>query len=316
MRNSSTIDDGFNGSGRPHLDGGLTFFRDGGGAGDSPALLSDRTNFRILDANAAALALFGCERGELAGRVLAELLEPRRIEDGTARKVGVCFRFERETGESVFYGVAATGLEYQRRHVVLHIFHDVGDWVDVKTDLTNRNLELSYLATHDHLTNIFNRLMFRDTLELANARLGRIDRHLGVLYIDLDGFKQVNEKLGHDAGDRVLMEVAGRLREAIRTSDVPARLGGDEFGVILENLRIPDDALKVARHILDAIAQPFILEEGVVRISASIGAVVTGRSVADVDKLVARADRMMFTARSNGSGQVALATVACSRQGG
>ncbi len=288
----------------------MDFFSAGSGAiaHDSAAVLVDAGDTRILDANPRALALLGRSAADLVGRVLPDLIETCRTDDGAVvgRPTPVCYRLAGAGGGARFYGVSSASLTHEGRSLALYLFHDVTLWIDLKTDLKNRNLELSHLARHDHLTNLFNRLMFRDTLELANARLGRLGGCLGVLYIDLDGFKQVNDRLGHDAGDKVLVEVARRLRDGVRTSDVAARLGGDEFGVILENLHAPEDALKVARHIVGLIAEPVSVAGETVCISASVGAAVTDRPVDDAASLVTSADRMMFEAKSRGHGQAAL----------
>lgn len=231
------------GAGESGSTGKTDFFSAGGDAitHDSAAVLVDAGDMRILDANPRALGLLGYSVADLAGRDFTDLIESRRIKDGAVagRPAPVCYRLTGPDGESTFHGVSSATFTHEGRSVALYLFCDVTLWIDLKTNLENRNLELSHLARHHHLTSLFNRLMFRDTLELANARLGRLGGCLGVLYIDLDGFKKVNDRLGHDAGDSVLVEVARRLRDGVRTSDVAARLGGDEFGVILENLHGP-----------------------------------------------------------------------------
>lgn len=298
------------GAGSASESGERGFFSAGKGhsAGKSAAVLVDAADLRILDANMWAASLLDRSIPELVGRSFPEIIGPHRVGDGVKDGRGPAwFRLAGEDGESAFYGISSTSFDRQGRPVVLHAFHDVTEWVDLKTDLTSLNVELSHLASHDHLTNLFNRRMFRETLELANARLGRLDGCLGVLYIDLDGFKQVNDTLGHDAGDCVLVEVARRLKGAIRTSDVAARLGGDEFGVILENLRKPEDALKVARHIIGLVADPISTAGETTRISASIGAAVADRPVPDVAALVTIADKMMYEAKSGGCGRAVLA---------
>ena len=301
-----------NGAGeRSHI-GKMDFFSAGAGAipHDSAAVLVDTGNMRILDANQRVAALLGCSAAELVGRNFADLIDSRLIEGGAVagRPAPACYRLTGLGGEPSFHNISSTSFTLEGRSVALHLFHDVTLWVDLKTDLENRNQELSHLARHDHLTNLFNRLMFRDTLELANARLGRVGGCLGVLYIDLDEFKKVNDRLGHNAGDSVLVEVARRLTGGVRTSDVAARLGGDEFGIILENLHGPDDALKVAGHVADLIAAPVSVAGETVCISASVGAAVTDRPVVDAASLVTSADRMMYEAKSRGHGQSALAS--------
>lgn len=300
------------GTGESSFTGRMDFFAAAGNAvaHNSAAVLVDAADIRILDANPKALTLLGRSAADIVGRVLPDLIEICRTEDGAA--VGwaapVFYRLTGAGVGSAFYGVSSASFTHEGRLLALYLFHDITLWVDLKTDLKNRNLELSHLACHDHLTNLFNRLMFRDTLELANARLGRLGGCLGVLYIDLDGFKQVNDRLGHDAGDRVLVEVARRLKDGVRTNDAAARLGGDEFGIILENLHTPEDALKVAGNIIGLIAEPVSVAGETVCISASVGAAVTDRPVADAASLVTSADRMMFEAKSRGDGQAALAS--------
>lgn len=298
------------GAGKNGVTGSFKFAAAGSGVPDhdAPAVLVDAGDLSILDVNRVAAALLGHCAAELVGRVLSDLIEPRRTDDGTAggRPGPVCYRMPGASGESTFYGLSSASFTHEGRKLALYLFHDITLWVDLKTDLTNRNLELLHLARHDYLTNLFNRLMFHDTLELANARLGRLDSCLGVLYIDLDNFKQVNDRLGHDAGDSVLVEVARRLRDGVRNSDIAARLGGDEFGVILENLRAPEDALKVARHIIGLIAEPVSVAGDIVSISASVGAAVIDRPVANAASLVMSADKMMFEAKSRGHGHAAL----------
>lgn len=126
------------------------------------------------------------------------------------------------------------------------------------------------------------------------------------LYIDLDAFKQVKDRFDRDVGDMVLTEMVRCLWRAIRTSDLQACLCGDEFGVILENLRPPGDALKVARHITEAISEAFVAKDVTLSIADSTGAAVTGRGVIDVSNLLARADRMLFAAGTAARGHVAL----------
>ncbi len=288
-----------------------SFFSTGreGVAHESAALLVDARDLRVLDANPQALALLQCSRADISGRALSDLIEPCVSDDAGRSAPGAdCYRLAGKDDSSRFYTMSAASFSHDGRAVVLYLLHDVTFWFRLKTDLTNRNLELSHLARHDHLTNLFNRLMFRDTLEMANARLGRTDGWLGLLYIDLDGFKQVNDQLGHDAGDDVLVEIARRLRDSIRTSDVAARLGGDEFGIILENLRAPEDALKVARHVVDRVAEPISVNGETVAVTASVGAAVADQPLAEAASLVASADRMMFEARSGGPGRAALAS--------
>src|SRR5947208_16707001 len=118
---------------------------------------------------------------------------------------------------------------------------------------------LAHRVLHDPLTDLPNRTLFLDRLELALARLRRHQTSVAVLFIDLDNFKVVNDSLGHGAGDKLLVELGGRLREAIRPSDTIARFGGDEFVVLCEDIKEARDAMTVGQRIVEATCAPFEL---------------------------------------------------------
>jgi len=289
-----------------------TFWREFG-VQDSPAFLVDDGDLRVLDSTPAASRVTGRPADELFGLTLNEIFDTERNcvreEQADGTDAQLCFlRLANADGDVRSYGISAVPVRWENRTLALCVLQDLSGWTGIKAELTRMNLELSRLARHDHLTGLFNRPMFQDTLELANSRLERLGGLLGVLYIDLDGYKLVNDRFGHDAGDAVLVEVARRLKNGVRSSDVIARLGGDEFGAILESLKKPEDALKVARNLVDGMGEPFEVEGERVHISASIGAVVTDRAVEDASALVVQADRMMYEAKSLGRGRAVLAS--------
>jgi diguanylate cyclase (GGDEF)-like protein/PAS domain S-box-containing protein len=171
-------------------------------------------------------------------------------------------------------------------------------------DMTERNLieaRLNHLAHHDSLTGLPNRLLFVDRLthELAQAR--RAKQHVGLLFLDLDGFKAVNDTLGHNAGDVLLKAVAQRLVTSVRASDTIARLGGDEFTVILHDMNLVDGAAVVAQKILHALSQPFVLEGHQISVTASIGITVYPLDSESVEGLLKSADAAMYRAKSQGN---------------
>jgi len=159
---------------------------------------------------------------------------------------------------------------------------------------------LSKLALHDPLTALPNRTLFMDRLGQALCRLDRRDRVLAVLFVDLDRFKAINDRLGHAAGDEVLMAVGGRLREVLRPDDTVARLGGDEFVVLCEDLDDDRAALRVAERVLAALDRPVACGDQEVVSSASIGIAVTRRSDATPDALLRDADMAMYRAKETG----------------
>lgn len=157
-------------------------------------------------------------------------------------------------------------------------------------------------AFRDLLTGLPNRVLFLDRLEVALARSERSEKPVSILFCDLDGFKTVNDSLGLQAGDRLLILVAERLRGCLRPADTMARLGGDEFAVLLEELREPEDAARTAQRMLDALDAPFKLGGREIFVSASIGIAAGGT---DPDTLLRDADLAMYRAKSQGKGRYA-----------
>jgi diguanylate cyclase (GGDEF)-like protein len=154
--------------------------------------------------------------------------------------------------------------------------------------------ELRGLAYHDGLTGLPNRTLLHDRLAVAITHAHRQAAHLALLFLDLDGFKGVNDSFGHACGDRLLVEVASRLRASIRGGDTVARLGGDEFVVLLSSVAGVDDAARVAAKLLDAVRAPFRLDGHEVRTTASIGVSVYPGDGVSPDQLLRSADAAMF----------------------
>jgi diguanylate cyclase (GGDEF)-like protein len=180
-------------------------------------------------------------------------------------------------------------------------------------ELKSVNEELQRRALTDPLTDLANRALFEDRLAHAVARIGReghtiavrSKERLAVLFVDLDGFKPVNDSFGHAAGDAVLIEAARRLRAAARDSDTVARVGGDEFILLVEDAASVADSMSAARRLVDALAQPFQVAGREVRISCSVGIVVYPDQ-GEPDKLVAHADAAMYSAKRAGGNTCAL----------
>ncbi len=162
------------------------------------------------------------------------------------------------------------------------------------------DLHLNYLAQYDPLTGIPNRQFFNDQLTRATARARRDGRKVTLLFLDLDAFKVVNDTLGHDAGDRLLKEVADRIRRAVRTGDIVARLGGDEFAVMLEGLSSPRDVETLASGLLEVIAQPYHIADRQLTITTSIGITMYPNDNSDTQMLLKNADIAMYQAKEYG----------------
>jgi diguanylate cyclase (GGDEF)-like protein len=166
------------------------------------------------------------------------------------------------------------------------------------------NQRVAHLAYHDSLTDLPNRALFLERLEQAILRSQRDGRGLAVLLIDLDGFKEVNDALGHHAGDLVLQEVAMRLRGALRASDTVARLGGDEFAVLLPATDV-NRAELAARKVLHDLESPFVADGRPLMVSASIGIAGVPWHAATGEELLQKADSAMYVAKSDRTGYVA-----------
>jgi len=160
--------------------------------------------------------------------------------------------------------------------------------------------QLQHRAAHDLLTGLPNRTVLHDRLEQLLAQSRRTGQQLGVMFIDLDQFKFINDSFGHAVGDALLKAVGRRLVESVRESDAVTRLGGDEFAVILANLSAPHDAARVAQKIVDAMTAPFRLDSHEMFVTASVGIAIYPQDAADGETLLKNADAAMFRAKELG----------------
>jgi diguanylate cyclase (GGDEF)-like protein len=159
---------------------------------------------------------------------------------------------------------------------------------------------LMFLAQYDQLTGLVNRTLFRDRLTQAMARCKRAAQSIGLMLLDLDRFKAVNDTLGHDTGDHLLKAVSDRLRRCVREVDTVARMGGDEFTIILEGVTSQQDVTIVAQRIAQAIAEPFTLGDQQVSIGVSIGITMFPQNDQTLDTLLKHADAAMYRAKQHG----------------
>ena len=169
------------------------------------------------------------------------------------------------------------------------------------------NRVLESLALHDQLTGLPNRRLLADRLSMAMVQARRNKSAMAVVYVDLDGFKELNDRLGHGAGDILLQEVAGRLVGAVREEDTVARLGGDEFMLVLWHVSDQDAAATVARKVIEALAQPFDIEGQVVDITACAGVGIYPVHGEDADALTKSADLALYEAKRAGKNDYRMA---------
>ena len=166
--------------------------------------------------------------------------------------------------------------------------------------MERKRAQLAHEALHDPLTALPNRTLFRDRCLQSLAGIGRATSGIGVLFVDLDGFKQVNDSLGHAAGDRLLVEAADRIRHSLRAGDTVSRFGGDEFTVLASTLDSRHDAVELAQRVTQALSGAFRLADREVLLTCSIGIAFTFDRGADPDTLIHEADLAMYRAKERG----------------
>ncbi len=155
---------------------------------------------------------------------------------------------------------------------------------------------LRHEATHDPLTGLLNR---KELIAQAAEQLP-LDHSAAIIYLDLNGFKEVNDRFGHANGDRLLVEVAQRLRDCVRANDVVSRFGGDEFVILLRYAK-PDEVVAIKKRIVDALSRPISVAGELVTIGASTGSALASGEQVDPEELIMRADRAMYVAKTNGT---------------
>ena len=183
---------------------------------------------------------------------------------------------------------------------IIEASREITQYHQMVEELQEKEHHLEFLAHHDQLTDLPNRLLMMDRLELAIQKAHRANTLIAVLFVDLDRFKQINDSLGHHAGDEVLREVSARLLKGLREGDTLARLGGDEFTVILEGLNSHRYAAVVAGKLIKAVSGPFAIEEHTLYLTASVGISLFPNDGKDVNALLRNADSAMYHAKKTG----------------
>lgn len=264
----------------------------------------------IVEANPAFEFICGVQRGELNNQPLSRVaIDNKNISlssviesttlDNSWRGEITMRRGECELLPFLVVSTAVSEGKNTISHYVIH-FSDI-------TELKNREKRIINIASHDGLTGLPNRMLFIDRLEQTSSQSRRTGSHFALVFIDLDGFKAVNDNHGHQAGDELLVEVANRLQKQVRESDTVSRYGGDEFVVILPNISEDNDHILVSNRILDAIAQPYLLKATTAYVSASIGIAIYPTHAQDGDTLLEMADCAMYRAKKAGKNCIELA---------
>lgn len=274
-----------------------------GGSSDVVTVVAEDGTIRYQ--SPSSTSVFGYEPDTLLHRNVSELLHPddelgavamiHRAANGIAHKVEFEARWRDADGAWRHTETVITNLmdDPSIGGLVLNT-RDVGERKQLEEELTHR-------AMHDPLTDLANRALFKESVDRALRRTGRNGRSVAVVFLDVDDFKNVNDSLGHEAGDRLLASVADRVRLCVRPYDIAARLGGDEFGILLENadLRV---ASSVADRILRELEAPIPVDGREISTQGSLGIAVGGPGD-DVEDLLRNADVAMYLAKAKGKGR-------------
>ncbi|HZN16190.1 MAG TPA: EAL domain-containing protein [Acidimicrobiales bacterium] len=261
---------------------------------------------RIVFVNPAFTEQTGYQPHEVLGRHPRMLVGPDSDRDAQLRLRRAAELREATTVELTHY--RADGTSFLVENTVNPVIDDTGrrtHLVSIQRDISERKLaerQLAYQAVHDPLTRLPNRTLFADRLSQALSGAGRHGSYVGLLLMDLDRFKAINDTLGHDFGDQVLVQVALRLATVLRSTDTVARLGGDEFAFVLPDLDSPDEAELVTAKILLALEAPFELGGITIPVDASIGVALAPIHGSEASVLMRRADVAMYRAKEQVTG--------------
>jgi diguanylate cyclase (GGDEF)-like protein/PAS domain S-box-containing protein len=266
---------------------------------DLLATISPDGRFTLL--NPAWEHLLGWTREELQARPMQEFMHPEDVEQTLALMLSGGERPEQLESFTNRY----RHRDGSWRWLLWSARRDGDTWYAAVKDVTDRKW-LERQALHDPLTGLPNRLLMMDRASQALTRLHRGHGVVAMLFIDLDKFKAVNDNMGHDVGDRLLVLVAERLAELMRDSDTVARLGGDEFVILAEEIDSEGEALALAERVLDALERPFPLGTADVAMLASVGISASHDPEADPETMLREADLAMYRAKSAGGRRLEL----------
>lgn len=262
---------------------------------------------KILDVNPAFTEIVGYSRNEVLGRT------PRFLSSGRQSKKFYAQMWEQIENAGFWKGEVWNRNKYGEFYAVQinisviknsegAVTHYVGIFSDI-TSLKTHEEALEYMAHYDALTSLPNRTLLGDRLIMAISRAKRNRSLMAVCFIDLDGFKPINDLYGHKAGDNVLISIAQRLREEVRGDDTVARIGGDEFVVLLNDLDGIHNLEMILDRFLVSIKSPYVIAQNSVQVSASIGVALTSSGDIEADILLRRADQAMYVAKQMGRDQ-------------
>jgi diguanylate cyclase (GGDEF)-like protein/PAS domain S-box-containing protein len=269
---------------------------------------------KIIDVNPAMRAMLGTADDELPGRPIASFAHPEdeaaltaqlhRIASADLETIRLEHRLVRPDGEIVWVDAAWSVVRNAdgQRSFSIGTVQDITQRKAAEAVVLKQSQLNAHQALHDSLTGLPNRVLFRDRTVRALEAARRANSQVAVLILDLDGFKKINDSLGHAAGDDVLIALSARLHTVLRAADTAARLGGDEFALVLPDAGSRDDVLSVIERVRSEFRRPVAAQGSMVSIDVSIGVAVFPADGPDLDGLVHAADLAMYGAKRDSAG--------------
>jgi diguanylate cyclase (GGDEF)-like protein/PAS domain S-box-containing protein len=271
-------------------------------------LVADAHSGEIVDANPAVQQQLGFSMDELRGRsILSVLRGPNDSQDpviATLARVepsrGIELVQWLKDGRQIDVEVSCVPIESRDRRLVSYLMRDLSERKKAQSQLLANQQRLDKLANHDTLTGLPNRLFLQAHLPEAIARSQEGGQMLAVLFLDLDRFKHINDSRGHEVGDKLLQEIAKRVRAAVRPADIVVRMGGDEFVVVLHKVNAPDEVAIAATRINEVLSAPVMIDGRALVATVSIGVSLFPRDGATMGELLKHSDTAMYQAKDLG----------------
>ncbi|MDH5544140.1 MAG: EAL domain-containing protein [Gammaproteobacteria bacterium] len=245
------------------------------------------TGYKSGDLIGQSITSLSCDENDFYARFLSNMADTDQYNDISQEK----------SGNSNALHVQKTVTTIRNRDA--EPTHYVAIGKDITEHMLNQE-KLQHMATHDALTQLPNRSLFYDRLEQALSRAHWHNRFIAVLFVDIDGFKFVNDTLGHDTGDQLLIKISSRMQKVVRSGDTVARLGGDEFAILLDDIASEEDISKLAQKIIDSMRPKFVVDTQSLHITASVGVSLYPNDSDRADVLLKNADMAMYRAKHLG----------------